>query len=444
MTRCNSLLLLPFIVLASIIILIPVNQFRRLVEGIMVMLFGLSIPFGAWFYRNYQWTGELILQNPVSPYTIQIASLYSLTPLESPQYLAGEDGASYYERIVNQPINFIFKHPREVVNFVSAHYVHNAIFSIIFLPSSLDVEGTIEYVKRMPFWMAWKGQLPFDAKVCLGFNLMILAIGGVVSYHRAKKLIFIPLLLGIGYNLSVSVGRLSGWRFILPADWITLVFYATGFVQLMILIQELLSKRSVPLAHSFETETVNGDMAPWNWNAFLGVVVVILGLSLGLTQGHRLSTVRYPPKTSAEILQIYQQTVHGRQRVISVKSFDRFLEQEQAVVLYGRGLYPSYMPVNVGELNYFFLAFAPRPYKRLVFQLIGPEEIGVVLPLSSPPKTFPNATDVIVIGCNVRNGYISLLPGYVDALVVVLKSNPPVIYVRDSDEGFDCNIFDSQ
>ncbi|MCI0553591.1 MAG: hypothetical protein L0287_21805, partial [Anaerolineae bacterium] len=76
------------------------------------------------------------------------------------------------------------------------------------------------------------------------------------------------------------------------------------------------------------------------------------------------------------------------------------------------------------------LAFAPRPNTRLVFQLIGPTEIGVVLPLTKRVEYFPSGADVTVIGCFAGN-QISSWPGYVDALMVIVESDPPVTYMRE-------------
>ena len=430
LTRGHAMLLLPFIVLAAMIVLIPARQVRRFLEGTIVLLLGLSIPLGFWIWRNYQWTGKPSLQDPISPYTTQIARLYSLTPLSDPVRFPNEDDTAYYTRIQKQPVDFITDHPGSVVSFVSAHYVHNMIFSFVYLPNSLIIENTGEYVRRMPFWKNWQGELSLESRGFLIANLFILAMGVRRMYAHEKNLLLVLLLLGIGYNLSVSVGRLSGWRLIMPADWITTVMYSAGLIELT-LIAKVLIFGDVPSQPN--VLRMKSDISPdtyWNWLVFTGAGVVFVVLGLGLTQGHKLATATYPQKSAEEILQQYRTLLPEQPQVVSEDAMRRFLEQDQAVALYGRGLYPSFLPVNSGELNYFYPAFAPKPYRRLVFQLIGPEEIGVILPLSSSPKIFPNAADTIVFGCYMENKHVSSLPGYVDALAVVVKTNPPVLYIR--------------
>ncbi|MFN2152410.1 MAG: hypothetical protein ACK2T5_12480, partial [Anaerolineales bacterium] len=44
-------------------------------------------------------------------------------------------------------------------------------------------------------------------------------------------------------------------------------------------------------------------------------------------------------------------------------------------------------------------AFMPAPYPKVTFYLVGPLNQGIRLPQESAPATFPNGSDVVVIGC---------------------------------------------
>ncbi|GAB4504851.1 MAG: hypothetical protein Fur0043_18460 [Anaerolineales bacterium] len=444
LTRGHALLLFPFILLASAIVMLPHRRYKRFIEGGVMMLVGLVILLSAWIWRNHQWTGRWGFQDPVSPYTTQMARLYSLTPLENPARLPGETDEAYYNRIKGQPVQFLLHHPLEVMRFVSAHYAHNMIYSFIYLPASFRVEGAVPYVERSPFWKNWDGRLPDETRVLWLLNLLTLALGLSVVWNKAGSLAFVPLLMGIGYNLSVSMGRLSGWRLIMPADWITLIFYSAGLMEIAILLhsffgQEQDASSMVNLQTTVAKvgkDNLRGSSQPLERSGVKWKYLVLVGccfffVSGGLINGHKLFPVRYPPKDSEEILQDYQNLAGEQSWSLTVTDLQKFLASEDAVALYGRGLYPSYLSARGGELNYFYLAFAPRPYKRLAFQLIGPEEIGVVLPLSSSPTFFPNAADVMVFGCRVGNEYTSTLPGYIDALAVIVKAEQPVLYLRN-------------
>jgi hypothetical protein len=105
---------------------------------------------------------------------------------------------------------------------------------------------------------------------------------------------------------------------------------------------------------------------------------------------------------------------------------EEFLEQDGATIAYGRALYPSFLPKDQGEWNVFWPVFDQRPYKRIAFHLIGPQDIGVVLRQNSPPSLFPDAADVIVFGCTMETEYVD----YIEGVMVVVKANPMQLYVN--------------
>jgi hypothetical protein len=157
-----------------------------------------------------------------------------------------------------------------------------------------------------------------------------------------------------------------------------------------------------------------------------------------LTAVHRLFPEAYPEKTSPEILSVYSVLLTDQGLPIAPDALQGFLAEDGAIASDGRGLYPSYLSPDQGETNWWYLALAPRDYARLAFQIvgpdklgiIGPDEVGAVLPLDTEPDYFPDGADVIVFGCLVDNEYDEKLPGYIDALLVVVKSSQLRFYQR--------------
>lgn len=430
LTRGHALLLIPFIALAVWLNKRSKDWARKLFEPALLFVLGLFLVLGVWVWRNYEIMGKFALQNPVSTYTTQIARLYSLNPFENPKRLPNETDEAYYDRIQSQPLDFLLEHPRVVAGFVSAHYFHNAIYSYLYLPQSLYLETPTEFVRRAPYWSDWLGELSSEARWFLLLNLLLLSGGIAVTWNKSRGLLALPLLLGIGYNLSVSIGRLSGWRLIQPVDWVTLIFYSAGLMQLA----EILRARSLAPAGSSDVDhrpesSAGNRTGRLQWGGVLTVSLVLIGISLGLTKGQLLTRTRYLETTTDALLLEYRESAGSVNSILSISEVEAFTLQKGAIALHGRGLYPSYLPKDEGESNHFFLAFAPRPFKRLVFQLIGPTEIGVVLPLAEKPEYFPSGADVTVFGCYKDNPF-SGLPGYVDALIVVVQSEPPLIYTR--------------
>ena len=75
-------------------------------------------------------------------------------------------------------------------------------------------------------------------------------------------------------------------------------------------------------------------------------------------------------------------------------------------------------------------SYTPRDYSRLGFTLIGPAPRQVVLRLSAAPSYFPNASDVLVLGCSRGD--------YLEAYLVVILDASDELLVRSPLEGWTC------
>ena len=229
LTRGHPIVLFP--VIGCILLFLAPRPALRW-RSILLLTAGLVLPLVPWFWRNYQAMGKVAFQNPVSPYSANVAGLYSMTPLLASPRTFNETDSAYYERLQKQIVQFVVEHPAELVRFISAHYAHNAVFSYVYLPHSFAIETVRTYVKTEPFWHQWQGSFSNQGRVLLALNIVVLSLGLGRAWRDVKWYAFIPILVGIGYNLSIAVGRLSGWRFILPADWTTMIHYARHLIQL--------------------------------------------------------------------------------------------------------------------------------------------------------------------------------------------------------------------
>lgn len=418
LTRGHPIVLFP--VIGCILLFLAPRPALRW-RSILLLTAGLVLPLVPWFWRNYQTMGRLAFQNPVSPYSANVAGLYSMTPLLASPKMFNETDAVYYERLQKQIAQFVVEHPGELVRFISAHYAHNAIFSYIYLPHSFEIETVRTYVKAEPFWHQWQGSLSNQGWVLLALNIVVLSLGLGRAWRDVKWYAFIPILVGIGYNLSIAVGRLSGWRFILPADWITLMYYAIGLMQVVYLAGYLLSGTTEPAS------IVAQNLSPAPSTRFslsiIGLGALFLSLSLSLTYGHKLFTPRKADPTQEQLIEVFQKNSELTQ--FSSDAVQTFLKQDDAVLLSGQSLYPAFFKPKSGVLNHYWLAFEARPYSRIVFYLMGSQPASVILPVTSRPIAFPDAADVIVLGCTNENNYVDAIS------VVITSTQPQIVYNRD-------------
>jgi hypothetical protein len=429
-TRGHPILLVPFILGAVLLVPFPRSQLRW--EAITLILLGFSLPLLPWFWRNYELTGKLTFQYPVSPYSAQMSKAYSFEPSTfDPQNLPpkypGESDFAYYDRLQGQAFQFAMEHPDQVAKFISAHYFHNSIFSYIYLPYSFRIEDIRDYVKTESFWGDWRGDLSIQGKILLFLNLALIALGFGSLWKKYKYLAFVPLFLGIGYNFSVSVGRLSGWRFILPADWITLIYYAAGWMQLYYILRSFVNREVNSIS---QESTIQNTIQPIKRFPLVWSAVFFLFISLALIKGQELFSQRYPTKSTAQLKEDYSRIGHAVPSSIPEADLDHFLKTDGAVIAYGQALNPSFLTANeegfddTWPVYYFWPSYKPKPFSRLIFNLGGPKSAGVILPMESSPSVFPDGADVIVIGCLGNSGEIN-------ALAVLIQSRSPIHYISE-------------
>lgn len=405
--RGHPVLIVPFLYLIGFIFLR--SKGPLLWDGILKLTIGLLLVMLPWFWHTYDLTGRFAFQDTASSFATKDAFV---------QAYAGENNSSSYGQFEAQIVQQALTHPLDVASFVSAHYMHDTIFSYIFLPQSFQVESLRSYVKRLPFWGTWEGELTIESRLLLLIHLSILALGFGAAWRKTRGLIFVPLIIGAAYNLSVAVSRRSGWRFIQPADWVTLVFYAIGLFQVILIVYSLIKKSLYrPVDTQFPEKLVN---SPVYANILAGLPFLMIAIALAVA--HKAFPVSYPPKDNGTLLQMYQEQT----ATSDVFELEQFLQQEQATIIYGKAIYPVFFKANVGALNYSWLSFAPQPYKRLAFYVMGPEPAGVIWATDSSPDRFPDGADVIVLGCKTDSGDIDALS------VVVTSTDPPIVYDRDA------------
>jgi hypothetical protein len=321
------------------------------------------------------------------------------------------------------------------MRFVSAHYFHNTIFSYIYLPESFQIESLRSYVSRLPMWDSWDGSISSETGMLIILNLAILSLGIGTAWRKSNKLFLAPLILGIAYNLSLAVSRRSGWRFILPADWITLVFYAIGLMQIVVMIR-LLTKPSLESLDERERiatpawPMISAKQSP----VMFGLPFFLIALAT--VAGHYLFPLRFPPKSADELIKDYQKAMHVNSGMQPTAP-ENLLHEDGAVILYGRALYPVYLKPNDGMLNYYWLSYASKPYSRLAFHLIGPQPAEVILPMGTPPAVLPDGADVIVIGCLAETGEIN-------ASSLLIQGAMPIHYTSDLASTPTCPFFEPE
>jgi hypothetical protein len=414
MIRSQSIILAPVILLAAFWVLRP-NR-RRIVVGLSLFVVGLCVTIGPWMIRSQQIAGRFVIED-TDKYIDLFASGYTFTPYESIATIPGETRSEHYDRMVNQIMDFIKSHPREVFDFYSAHFFHNEIGKVVYLPLVLSFQDLRSYVNAMGFWKEPLRGLSLGSMLLLILNLGLISLGIAASYKKIKRLVLIPILICTAYSLSVIPARLSSGRFILPADWITEVFLAIGILEFGAILLALFNSKSNKLTFIQSDEmqpATNSKPAYRSW-LFPTVLLLVFGTGFALTP--ELIPQKYPSKSKQEIIREYFSTGLKLDNGTSYsrEELDEFTARyPNAILIIGSDLYPRFYKTGEywGDDNPFNLE--ARKFDRLQFDLIGSQPATVLLPLKAAPQSFPMGVDILVIGCGYDFGVKALAVKNVD------------------------------
>ena len=402
------------LVLVPVVILIIVSQTYKDWGGtwksVILVLLGFSLILIPWLARGYLTRGSVSIKESL-PREWMLATRYSLTPeirLEPPQ---GVNLDEYNRDMRSRVIEFVKEHPGVIANFVTVLFLHNQISSIVYLPMSFSVGSPTEYINGTPYWLDdWAGALPLEGRILLLVNLGLIILGIGYSWIYANRRAIVPILIASGYLFSVAIARVSGWRFIMPVDWYILIYYSIGSIAII----KILFPR-----YGNENEFSGNSPVPTVNNAgissrskrqliYTSIVIVVVGLVFPVSE--RLFSQKYSVLTRQDAIRLYQSVYAANSSMDdmpSPASLASFVEQNNAVMLFGRLLYPRYF----------------RNSASVDFTVIGSQRAHVTIPLATVPSYFPNASDTLVFGCRG-------VDDSVNAAVVVIFDDEPVIYKR--------------
>jgi hypothetical protein len=399
LVRSQAQLLLPVLLLGIIFSGGSLREWRKTLQRFLIFMLGLLIVVAPWVWRNVQVSGKPVIEN-TDFYIRMIAGGYA-EPTDNVERLADESFDEYSARMKAQIIRYVFNHPLEIARVYSTYFIHNEISAVVYLPMSFKLYDLYSYVRNTPFWDDPYIDLGNAYGVMFFLNLGLIALGVGAAFKRLGFLGLMPLLIHFAYSLSVVTARISGWRFIMPVDWVSQMYYSIGLVQLILILGSVVWNRKPT-----EEETqLKGNPSFFQMKTYATIAgFLLVGLSLPLME--LVLPARYPTLSSAEIIEKVK-LVDGEQ--VNAEALKKFIETESgAVIAQGRALYPSYYEQGKfwGETSPNLVA-ASR-FNRVQFTMIGPDQGFIFLPLEEAPQYFPHASDVFVVGCR-QEGFIRAL-----------------------------------
>lgn len=321
------------------------------------------------------------------------------------------------------------QNPGDVAWFVSSHLLNAQIDSLLLLPVRDGLRTPQDLLSPgEAFWQSWDGSPTLAQALLLALNLALLALGTGAAWARTRWAGLALLLMNLSYNASNALARNSGWRYLLPVDWMIYTYAALGLVELALTLLLVLGVPVARLAMALSTREgeVETDSPArrgiWRSGVWIGLVFLLVG-GIPVMAEHAFPR-RYPLQSQAALAQEILENSALRQAGVDLAALEQFLEQPGARLVKGRALYPRYYAAGDGEPRTAKAGYEPLAFPRSLFQIASNTFNGLVmLRAEQIPHSLPNAADVIVAGCLVEE--------HIDASLVIVFSQPGWVYLSD-------------
>ena len=171
--------------------------------------------------------------------------------------------------------------------------------------------------------------------------LVLIAFGVISAYRLAGFAGLGPLVFHLAYNLGNAFAMTSGYRFILPSDWVLVFYFGLGCTALLRFLGHILLFRPVlPRNELSETreEAVYGKGLTL---VFATILLILIGLILPFCDS--MIPKRFAGKTSGQIASEWKAVSENAAGILSQ------VNEKDMVFLEGRAFYPRFYKAGEGD-----------------------------------------------------------------------------------------------
>ncbi len=426
----------------------------ELFKNIVLFLIGFSLLLSPWIWRNYEKTGKLFLDSPSFRIEDVLTNIEQGSPGTQPVptkeqgEIANAPPSGDSQVVPNQPastnrlVDYLLGDSGEIARYVFTHSVHSQLQVFLTLPTTFRPLDSLvgfmghrdpqklweeccsakQYPRRLPYWFQWDGRFPRQALIPLILNVFIVMVGIYTAWKNYRLVGLLPLVYALTHILTLATVRKSGGRYILPADWIGLVYYSIGLTELTVRFLSLFWKEKLiynPLLIIHRTAQGSRSTNPvWRQSAFYFALIGIFLVGCSLPIVERSIRPQYNEQSKSEMIGslLASDLLTESDRQI----LEQLVAENGGVIDVGRALYPRFYRAGEGEPGT-GNPMSSLPYSRLGFYLVGPANKAFILPLDNKPAFFPNGSNVVVIS-NLK-GEIMVLgifdqPGEIGSVIV--------------------------
>lgn len=356
------------------------HSVRQGLKQLLLFALALVCCIAPWLLRSYRITGQFVFDHPMTQ-TAEMARSYNFDGADLSQ-LPDENDGDYTRRMTAFIAEMTGRHFPEIAHFVTVHFLNSEISGFRLFPLREELSSTDELFRsEEPFWeLLDSADLEGYNLIFFGLGFLVWALGIAGCAQRSPRAGFIPLAAILIFNFSTALGRYSAGRYLIPTDWIMMLYFAAGLADLLHGLYSVCGGTAVQTAEETVTRC---EKAP----AFAMTVLCILLTAAAIPAADRLipqTFVQDDPETVKELTGPLQ---------MECPAGDQFY-------LHAIAIYPRWYGPGEGEPESAKQGYAAADHGRLVFLTLAPGDFGTIeMPLDEPPEYLPDGAEVRFSAC---------------------------------------------
>jgi len=347
-------------------------------KQLLLFAAALCICIAPWLIRSHRITGQFVFDHPMTQ-TAEMARSYNFDN-ENLSQLPGENDGDYTKRLTAFIAASAKKHFSTIAGFVTAHFLNSEISNFRLFPLRDQLDKPEELLKSStPFWENLdSGELQGYNLIFLGLGFLVWAAGAGAACRHNPHAGMIPLAAITVFNFSTALGRYSAGRYLIPTDWIMMLYFAIGLADLLHIAYQIC-----------------GGIIRQQTKLRIGA------LHFGYTAAAILCIAAAIPLADRTIKQSF---VQDEPSVVKEKVGTLSMEcpAEDQIYLHAIAIYPRYYAAGEGEPESAKQGYAAVDHGRLIFLTLAPGSFGTIeMPLDSAPEELPDGSEVWFSACQM-------------------------------------------
>jgi len=265
------------------------------------------------------------------------------------------------------------------------------------------------YTSKLPYyWYSWDGKIIGRSFIMISIVLLLISIGLEKLWVKYNKTLVILFSALIGHIMVWAFAGFSGSRYLIAIDWIPLVLFGVGLVEMIkYVIYKFYRTSKFPLLEESMSDHERNQPERHRYQYVLeislGISLIMIGL--GPTILENKISKHYPDYQLAEKISLI--SASDDDILPSGEScFDRSDSDNGLKILYGQALYPRYYKEGEMIIDDRRETIKSPTNQRIDFYFVGTDNTGVTLPGADLISIFNHNVDAIVTGDFLQNRYI--------------------------------------